>query len=189
LGLEINERLLTVQLLREQLRQGETAAVIVNGRSMYPLLQPHDLILLESVSIETLQIGEIITTISEGHLLTHRFWGFEKDVDEGMMLRTRGDRLTNFDPLCHNEDLVGRVIARKRHGQTLCLKTGLGRILHQHLTRLAQSTRNNCKETPFKRFKPRNKIADKIINRLIYEWSHFFTNFIGVISQLFSRAL
>lgn len=121
------------QTLREQLQEGKTAVLTVVSRSMLPLLQPGDEVVLTAVAPDQLQPGDIITYLAGQHLMTHRFW-----EERAGRLRTRGDRPVQFDPPFLPEQLVGRVQARRRNGRELTLATGVGAWLNERLAKLVQ---------------------------------------------------
>ncbi len=141
--------------------------VTVNGRSMMPLLQPDDQIMIEAVQLDQLAIGDIITIVHQNSLLTHRFWGFSVGPDDMVYLHTRGERPFQQDPPTPAHNLVGRVVQRKRQMQLLTLQTGKGKWVNQHLILLLKLKERICK---------RQTIWTKIIQRIIKLWSGLITS-------------
>ena len=174
-----------VKLLQKSLAQGQHVTISVNGRSMSPLLQPNDLIVIEPIHIDKLKKGDIVTLISQGQLLTHRFYGFYKSPEHpNGLLCTRGDRLKQFDPSCPPHHLVGRVVQRKRNNKVMEFTTGFGFYLNQHLTWLAST------ETLLYTYLTSNKGAIKrpriliICDQLFYQWGKVATNLFEVITNV-----
>ncbi len=123
---------LLAALLKESLQKGQHPRLTVTSRSMTPLLQPGDEIILELVTFEQLQPGDILTVKTENHLQTHRYWG---SGEQGHLL-TRGDQSLEFDKPWPVDDLIGRVHTRQRQDKVLSLRGGWGQWLNRQLTRL-----------------------------------------------------
>ncbi|MCB9420693.1 MAG: hypothetical protein H6667_12870 [Ardenticatenaceae bacterium] len=127
----INDNIsLIVDMLRQSMAAGLTPFLTITSDSMAPLLKVGDQVGLESVKVEHLHIGDIITLVQNGHLLTHRFWG----IDEQARPFTRGDRPFTPDPPGSSDQLLGRVIECRRQQRELSLKSGAGKRLNQYLT-------------------------------------------------------
>ena len=132
---------LLAPLLRESLQKGQHPQLIITSNSMTPLLQRGDKIILEFVTIEQLQPGDILTLTTESHLQTHRYWGMEERAGTSYLL-TCGDRPLSFDPLWPIGSLIGRVIARQRKGKRMSLHEGVGKWLNNQLSKLATAKLN-----------------------------------------------
>ena len=97
-----------------QLLQSPRMDVMFHGLSMEPLLQEGDRVVVEPVAPDAMQLGDVIT---------YRY--LDRYPSRRLVLR-RGRRLTLW---CDNwpqriffantEDVVGRVVARSRGGETL----------------------------------------------------------------------
>ncbi|MCP5097669.1 MAG: S26 family signal peptidase [Chloroflexi bacterium] len=177
------ETSLSVRLLQKTLAQGQYVTIKVNGRSMSPLLQLNDLIVLEPIHIDNLNKGDIVTIISQGQLLTHRFYSFCNSPEHlATQLCTRGDRSKQDDPTFPSHHLVGRVVQRKRNNQTMALTTGFGFRLNQHLTWLAitESWIYTHLKADKELIKPSPLIS--ICNHLFHQWSKVVTKLFEVIN-------
>lgn len=119
-------------MLQESLQNGGTATLTVSSNSMSPLFWRGDDIIIASVSIDGLEVGDVITVIEGDGFLTHRYWG----QTETGLLQTKGDRFLVFDTPWQTAVLMGRVVARKRKGRMLWLNTGRGQCLSQAITRI-----------------------------------------------------
>ncbi len=84
----------------------------VQGRSMWPTLQPGDEIIVEPISRDAIQRGDWIVLRAYNGLLVHRMLGFTKDGD----LLTKGDGHRAPDPPWPLDAIVGRVCAVNRNG-------------------------------------------------------------------------
>ncbi len=86
--------------------------MVVTSDSMFPTLKPHDLIVVEQVSIDKVQEGDIITFDShvEGiGIIAHR--AFEiSEVNGKLGIDTKGDYMDEPDHwTVYEDDLIGRV--------------------------------------------------------------------------------
>jgi hypothetical protein len=164
-----NTQLIT-DMLRQALAQGERPFLTISSSSMTPLLRPGDQVGLEAIAANQLQIGDIITLEQNSHLLTHRFWGW----DENGRFRTRGDRPLTFDPPAAPDQLLGRVIVRRRDGRALDFTHSSGQRLHRHLIWLLKiETRLLNLPLPPEKQK---RLHIRLIHRLIYTWASFVTD-------------
>ncbi len=131
-------------MLREALRRVETAAVTVAGDSMAPLLMRGDLIGLERVELSEVRVGQIVTFSQPqeaSELQTHRVIATAAAETGQPFLLTRGDRTLLFDPPVSAEQVIGRVLWRKRNGRVLDLDGGPGGWLSAQLGREAERER------------------------------------------------
>jgi hypothetical protein len=134
---------------------------------MTPLLRTGDQVGLEAAASDQLEIGDIITLEQEDHLLTHRFWGW----DGNGRLQTRGDRLLAFDAPTATEQLLGRLVTRRRAGKELALTSGPGHRLHRHLIWLFK-TESRLLNLPLAAKKQRRLLV-RLIHKKFYLWAKF----------------
>ena len=135
-GLNIEQ---LIPLLRAERKAGRAVALTVRSNSMLPLLRQGDQIEIVQVHPSELRQGDIVTIVEtaaltgsqQADLLTHRLWQATPD-----QLHTRGDRLLQFDTAVSSDQLLGKVIARRRQ-RTLRLDQGVGQRLHAHLAATA----------------------------------------------------
>lgn len=127
------------ELLRESMARGDQPALTLTSDSMAPLLRTGDQIRIAPAAVDGLQPGDIVTFIDDSdavQLMTHRFWGSVRQADQTLIV-TRGDRPLWFDRPFMAGRLVGRAVARLRHGRELRLDTGSGGWLNRRLAGLA----------------------------------------------------
>ena len=87
--------------------------MFIKSDSMVPALKPHDLIIVQRISIDEIEVGDI--AVFDSHLehigiIAHR--AVEKFDDHGeIAIDTKGDHVDDRDPwMVHDEDLIGKVI-------------------------------------------------------------------------------
>lgn len=119
------------QTLRQALANGSTPQLKVTSHSMTPFLQKDDRIFLENVTITTLHPGDVVTTVSDEALFTHRFWQWQDDA----CFLTKGDRASQLDAPWKKSQFVGRVCAIQRGHRILSLANGPGARLQHWLMR------------------------------------------------------
>jgi hypothetical protein len=129
-----NNTSLIADMLRQSMANGQMPFLTISSNSMAPLLKTGDQVGLEAVEPGQLRAGDIITLVQGGHLLTHRFWG----LDAEGRLHTRGDRPLALDAPGNPDQLLGRIVVRRRQNRELLLHTGAGRQLNRHLVWLVR---------------------------------------------------
>ena len=104
-----------------------------HGRSMWPLFQERDLLLLECVGTDELQAGDCIVyrRDAEDQQIIHRI------VSADPFILTQGDaRPCMDDEPVAPEWVIGRVTTRMRHGQASRVHRGLAGLLQKRVCRL-----------------------------------------------------
>lgn len=124
-------------LLREGMVSGHMPFLRVSSGSMAPLLRVGDEIGLQAVRANHLRRGDIIAIADRNQILTHRFIGL-RDMDGRRRILTRGDRALLADQPWTEDQLLGRVVARRRGRKRLWLDFGVGYRLNMALARLAR---------------------------------------------------
>lgn len=124
-------------LLREGMVNGHMPFLTVSSGSMAPLLRVGDEIGLQAIKANQLCRGDIIAVSDRNQVLTHRFIGL-RDIDGRKRILTRGDRALRDDRPWTEEQLLGRVVARRRGRQKFWLDFGAGYRLNRALARLAR---------------------------------------------------
>jgi len=88
--------------------------MVVTSDSMLPTLKPHDLIIVKEVSIDEIQVGDIIAFGSYSEqidIIAHRVIAIGKDEDGKLGIDTKGDNVDAPDPwTIYDENIVGEVI-------------------------------------------------------------------------------
>lgn len=87
--------------------------MIVTSDSMVPTLNPNDLLIVQRVTIDKIDVGDIITFnshIEDIGIVAHRV--IEKFDDNGRIaIKTQGDNVDEVDSWAvHGDDLIGRVV-------------------------------------------------------------------------------
>lgn len=126
-----------VGLLKEGMARGTIPFLTVTSNSMSPLLRKGDEVGLRSVVTSELRVGDVLVLQERDGFMTHRYWGTIQEKGQTKLL-TRGDRVLQFDRPWAAQQLVGRVVVRRRGHERLWLDRGRGRRLNSWLTRLAR---------------------------------------------------
>lgn len=163
------------EALRQTLRQGHTAVLVVSSNSMAPLLWCGDEVVLTAVVPPHPQPGAIFTYVSGAELITHRC----VDQVEGGW-RLRGDRSAQFDPPVAPAQLLGRVCGRRRNGRFLSLDVGSGGWLNGRLARLAQWEERWL----LRQWSAPLPLWLKIARRLLFAWAWFICALVEGIDRM-----
>ena len=123
------------EMPRESLSQELSLRVQVSGRSMYPLIQSGDIILIEAAKANNLKLGDIaLFYLTSGVFLIHRVI---KKNGSGS-LQTNGDSLRQPDEPVAEEQVFGRVIQIERNSRVINLTGTLSSINARLITLLAR---------------------------------------------------
>jgi hypothetical protein len=171
---------LLAALLRESMAKGQQPNLKISSDSMYPLLERGDVIILESVTLEQIRPGDLLTITTDLHLLTHRYYG-QQNSTTGVQLLTRGDRLLLFDQPRPTACLIGRVTARRRQDKVLSLQRGRGRWLNRQLGCWAQIEVRSLQLGP-QQAKPSLGVYGRLRRRLLWFSAKWLTKFIDSIN-------
>ena len=144
------------QMLRRSLSVQSYALATVTSGSMRPLLDIGDQIGLTAVLYEELKEGDLITYETANELMTHRV----ARLMPPHYFVTRGDRNVEFDMPCAREQIVGRVVMRRRGDDILDLRQGEGRVINKQLHALSLQEANHFTR-PYWRY----RIARTVIRR------------------------
>lgn len=167
-----------VRMVQAGLQQGKMVTVAVNGRSMHPLLQNGDQVVIEPVECAQLTPGDLITVVANGELLTHRFWQWTTGPGNGQYLQTRGDNRHQFDAPVAPGQLIGRVLIR--HRCRLRLDRGIGRLLNRHLYRF-YALIYHFETFFFEEPGQPHRIKPQFLHRLAHYWASALT---GLVSRI-----
>lgn len=128
---EISDLLLASQKFRFRIR----------GYSMYPTLKTGDLVVVQPLSGEDLQVGDVVVLENRHELMCHRLVDlFEKNGEK--WVRTKGDTMKKGDVPVPLSRIVGKVISVERGGRSwsplpaplsLSLKDSVTLLLKQRL--------------------------------------------------------
>jgi signal peptidase I len=100
----------------------------VTSHSMLPLLRSGDHVLVQTVSPETLQRGDLLVTQRGDGYLTHRLVA----IDE-LGWHTKGDRNRSADAPISAQFILGLVVAVERRGHSCNIRTRPRRLVARFL--------------------------------------------------------
>jgi signal peptidase I len=102
--------------------------------SMRPLLRVGDVVVVQPVDPHALQPGEVMVVVRGGEWITHRLVA----VDERGW-HTHGDNTRYADEAASASEIVGRVIAIERAGQTVDLQQPHWRAIDRRINRVQRA--------------------------------------------------
>jgi signal peptidase I len=106
----------------------------VTGDSMRPLLRVGDSVVVQPIDPHALQPGDVIVVQRGGDWITHRL----VTVDERGW-HTHGDNTRFGDDVASTAQIVGRVIAIERNGQTIDLLQPRWRAIDRRINRVQRA--------------------------------------------------
>src|SRR5258706_13373300 len=107
----------TPALLTDVLRRFGRVRLRATGTSMLPTISSGDILLIADCSVAHATPGDVVVLSAEGRIFVHRL--VDKCVDpDGSFLVTRGDSNWQRDPRVAASQLLGKVVAVGRRGQT-----------------------------------------------------------------------
>ena len=112
---------------------GETGPVrlTVTGDSMRPLLRVGDGVVVQPIDPHALQPGEVIVVQRGGDWITHRLVAVDKHG-----WHTHGDNTRYGDEAASTSQIMGRVIAIERNGETIDLLQPRWRAIDRRINRV-----------------------------------------------------
>jgi len=84
---------------------------------MLPSIWPGDVITISQQAVDEFAIGEVGLFRTEGRLLAHRIRSIVT-IHDSLHFITRGDSVPDNDPPFHHMQLLGKVAAIQRNGET-----------------------------------------------------------------------
>jgi len=116
-----------LELSQELLDRGALLRFRAHGRSMHPFIKNGNILIVEPLNGTSASIGDVIFyRRAEGSLTAHRLIKKNRNKDI-MVLITKGDPLSYFDPPIPVEQVMGRVISIELQERQLQLNGWLGR--------------------------------------------------------------
>jgi signal peptidase I len=106
---------------------GEQHFIPITGRSMVPLIQDGDHVLVAH-GCAGVRRGDVIVLRREGRLIAHRVLRIYSG-DAGPAFVTKGDNASQFDSPLSADEIVGRVLTVKRGDRYMSLDTTVWRIV------------------------------------------------------------
>ena len=111
-------------LAGEVLRSFGNLQFQATGWSMLPSVWPGDTLMVERVSGDQVQIGDVVLVGRDGRLWAHRV--VSKSEDKGNLLWiTQGDAMAAPDPPANESELLGRVSYLIRAGRLIAVRPEL----------------------------------------------------------------
>lgn len=99
------------------------------GNSMNPILTNGDQILVKTVSLQDLRLGDIIVYKSKDQLIAHRFLYHNFGRNNIMEIVAKADNSSERDSLSSSDCLLGKVIEINRKGKPQNLENNFWRIV------------------------------------------------------------
>jgi signal peptidase I len=119
-------------LAAQSLRRGNTLRLRARGGSMLPFLLDGDVLIVRPVPVAQVRVGDVICyEPPAGGLCLHRVVARR---ERGFV--TRGDALTYVE-VVPDTSVLGRVVARERHGRCVALDSLAARLRARVIARLA----------------------------------------------------
>ncbi|MCK4244328.1 MAG: signal peptidase I, partial [Candidatus Omnitrophica bacterium] len=156
---------------KEILSRRRAVRIPIIGGSMSPLFRNGDFILFEPASLNDIVIGDIVVCQRGDRMVAHRLSKIYGENGKVLLL-TKGDTFTSFDPPIPSEDFLGKVIAVEKNGKRLRLNCGFGRFVNlilakiSPITALAYSIKRHQSHFPQRNLSKR-KIEDEYLVRAI----------------------
>lgn len=110
------------ELLAQRLVSGNCVRLTLTATSMAPFLQPGDRLLLATVAVESLAVGDLVAIAARPCPIVHRIVA-APGRRGGQLLVTKGDAGTTFDRQFPPEAVLGRVVSVQRNDNVLPLAT------------------------------------------------------------------
>lgn len=105
---------------------GEQHLIPIIGRSMLPLIQPGDQVLIQHGSAD-LRRGDVVAFLQQDKIVAHRLLHIRKS-DPITTYITKGDNASYFDSPVNASQVVGRVLKIKRGDRWIPIDTPAWRI-------------------------------------------------------------
>lgn len=137
------------ELVSDVLRDFGSVTFRVQGTSMVPALAPGDLVTVCRCHISQVQFGDVILFRRDGRLFLHRVVE-RRPCGQGVILRTRGDRLRGPDPSIGCAEFLGRMTAAFRGSHPISAASRPYSLL-QFLWRYSDSAVSLVVSTPWLR--------------------------------------
>ena len=118
---------LKCELAAEVLRSFGTLRFEATGWSMLPTVWPGDTLVVERVSHDQVQIGDVVLVGGEGRLRAHRVVSVAEDSGSRRWI-TRGDAMLAPDRLGMEHELLGRVSYLTRAGKRIAVPPRLSLV-------------------------------------------------------------
>ena len=111
---------LALELVAQQLVCGNCVRLTLTTTSMAPFLLPGDRLLLATVAVESLVVGDLVAIAARPCPLVHRMVA-APGRRGGQRVVTKGDAGTTFDRQFPPEAILGRVVSVQRNDKVLPL--------------------------------------------------------------------
>lgn len=105
---------------------GEQHLIPIVGRSMWPLIQPGDQVLVKH-GYANVRRGDVIVFLQQEKLVAHRLLCIHKDCPTTTFV-TKGDNTSYLDSPVRADQIVGRVLKIKRGSRWTSINTSTWRI-------------------------------------------------------------
>ncbi len=116
------------ELSKDILKKGKSVRFQAKGWSMHPFIQDRDFITVSPVEKSSIKIGDVVFySTTEDRVVVHRFIGkYHKDNSVFMLIK--GDTTFWHFERVDLQNILGKVEAIERNGQTKKINTGFYRL-------------------------------------------------------------
>lgn len=118
----------TLEISKEILRKGSLLRIPTVGSSMYPVSRSGDIITIRPTRAADVSIGDVIVYNAGRRMVAHRLVSKRKENNQ-VVLICQGDTFMRPDPPIRPEQVLGKVVAVSRNGQTIRLDTLKNRFI------------------------------------------------------------
>lgn len=124
---ELNRKLVS-QYSELVLSEGYRLKMPMNGYSMFPVIRPGDIGLIDHFPFNELKPGNVIVFRNSERLVAHRVIRIIEN-SEGNYIKCKGDATFRSDPLITQNEYIGRITEITRGNKKLDLSSDNQRIL------------------------------------------------------------
>jgi len=116
------------ELSKDILKKGRSVRFQAKGWSMHPFIQDGDFITVSPVEDSSIKVGDVVFySTAEDRIIVHRvIRKYRKDGRVTMLIK--GDATSGPSEKVDAEDILGKVVAIERDGQTKKIDTGFCRL-------------------------------------------------------------
>ncbi|MGD8522437.1 MAG: signal peptidase I [Desulfobacterales bacterium] len=108
------------KLCTDLLDEGKSVRFAAPGKSMYPVIQDGETLIVEPIVPSAVKVGDIILYKSEEKLIAHRVISIKEiSIPNQYSLILRGDAAYSYDEPVYADQILGKVIAIERNGRSI----------------------------------------------------------------------
>lgn len=96
---------------------------------MGPFIRNGDVVEIKEVPVSTLRVGDIILFQAYNRIVAHRIIN-KRTKDGQLVLRTKGDALTQPDPIIEESNIIGKIMSVKKGNKVLNLEANKWKVIN-----------------------------------------------------------